>query len=202
MRRLVGPVGGCPADIAGCSDGEDDRAFAAKLGDVGRVDLRHIHRKVHVVAAGASHVLGVIPVLEREDSAVHRQGRQVGVAPVLLVQFIGPFQRIRQFPEFFAGLRRARRQRSRRGRPVEVSLAGDGALAANVQRLERIELSRIGNADSPAVLQLHARIGDRRDHLPKIERQALVLIEVWKDGRCSNGLGRILDRRACPDHAR
>src|SRR5262249_30284734 len=82
-----------------------------------------------------------------------------------------------------------------------VAEAGDGALAANIQGFERVELPRLGNADAHAELQLHARVRNGRLHATQLEWWSGVLIEVWKDGGGSNCFGGIDDRRACPDHA-
>ena len=76
-----GPVGDdAPPTLSAVAIGVDDGALGAQLGDVRRVDLRHVHREVDVVAAGAAHVLRVVPVLEGEHGAVHRQLRQIGIA--------------------------------------------------------------------------------------------------------------------------
>ncbi len=74
-----GPSHATPV-VAAVRDGVDDRALRAQVGDVGRVDLRHIHREVDVVAAGRAHVFRVVPVLQREHDAVHRQLRQIRLA--------------------------------------------------------------------------------------------------------------------------
>ena len=82
--------------------------FVAQVRDVGRVVLRHIHGEVDVVAAGRAHVLCVVPVLQRERHAVHRQLLEIGLGAVLLVQFGGALQRIGLFAELFARLRARR----------------------------------------------------------------------------------------------
>ena len=79
---------------------------------------------------------------------------------------------------------------------IERALAGDRAFAADVQRLERIELPGIRDPDAHAHLRHHARIGHGPFHAAVVERQALVLIEVGKDRGSLRRPGREHQRRA------
>ena len=74
------------------------------------------------------------------------------------------------------------RQRTGRRMRVELALAGDGALAADIDGLQRIQLARVRNADAHAELLLHARIRDRRLHAAEVDRQPVVFVEVRQDG--------------------
>ena len=64
---------------------------------------------------------------------------------------------------------------------IERTLAGDGSLAADVERLERVQLPGIRDPDAHAALGHHARIGHGAFHAAIVERQAAVLIEVRQD---------------------
>jgi hypothetical protein len=134
-----------------------------------------------VAAAGRAHVLHVEGVFEREHDAVHRHFLEVGIAPVLRVQRSGGFQRVGQMPEIFADRRRAFRQRPERRMPVEVALAGDRALAADVQRRQRVHLARIRDAGDHAILLLDRRIGCRLLHAAEFERPAFIFVEIRKE---------------------
>ena len=96
---------------------------------------------------------------------------------VLLVQLRRALQRVGLLPELFADGRRAGRQRAGRRRAIEIAFAGDGAFAADVERLERVQLARIRDADAHAELLLHARIRDRRLHAAELEGQARVSLK-------------------------
>jgi hypothetical protein len=78
---------------------------------------------------------------------------------------------------------------------VERAATGDRALAANVERGERVELTGIGDAGDHAVLLLDAGIGGCRFHAAEFERPATILVEVRQDGRGFDRLGREAERR-------
>ncbi len=97
----------------------------------------------------------------------------------------------------------ARGQRAGRRMRVELALAGDGALAADVQRLERVDLAGVGNAHAHADL-LPGRwdptlVGSMR---PQLERQALVVVELREDGGNGHRLRREHEGLAGADVAR
>ena len=131
----------------------DDRALRAQLRDERRVERRHVHREIDVVVRRRAHVLRVERILERRDDAVHRQRREVGIAAVLRVELGGALERVGLLAEFLARGRRAGGQRPGRGMRVERALAGDRALAADVERLERVDWPGVGNADAHAHLR-------------------------------------------------
>ena len=79
---------------------------------------------------------------------------------------------------------------------VEGAFACHGALAAYVQRLERVDLAGVGHADAHADLCHDGRIGDRRLHAAVFERQALVAGELGKDRRSRDRVRRKLERLA------
>ena len=135
-------------------------------------------------------------VLEREHDAVHRHLLEIGIAPVRGVELGGPLERIGQPAEDLAHRRRAGRQRPVRRMPVEVAAAGDRALAADVERRERIHLAGIGDADDHAELLLHGGIGGGRLHAAEFERRPLVLVEIGQQRRGLDGLRREAQRRA------
>jgi hypothetical protein len=74
--------------------------------------------------------------------------------------------------------------------PVELALAGDRALAADIQGGEGVELAGIRFAGDHAVLLLRRRIGGGRLHSPEFERRALVFVEAGEDRRGRDGFGR------------
>ena len=200
-QHLVGLV--APARIAGAAVvfgvhrlGEDDRALVAELLDQHVVARRKVHVVAGVAAAGRAHVLGVERVLEREHHAVHRHFLEIGIAAVLRVELGGALQRVGLLAEVFADRRRAGRQRAERGMLVELALAGDRALAADVQRADGIDLAGVGNADDHAELLLHARIGGGRLHPAEFDRRTLILVEIGQDRRSLHRLGRKPQRRA------
>ncbi len=61
---------------------------------------------------------------------------------------------------------------------VERAFAGHGALAADVQRLERVDLARIRHPHAHALLLQDGRIGDGALHAAEVQRQAGVLREI------------------------
>ena len=88
-----------------------------------------------------------------------------------------------------------RGQRARRRMRVEVAFAGDRALAADVQRFERVELAGVRNADAHAELLLHAGIGDGRLHAAELDRQAACTdrspARHWRRARSRRELERL-----------
>ena len=66
------------------------------------------------------------------------------------------------------------------GMPVEVAAAGHRALAADVERRERVQLPGVRDADDHAELLLDRRIGCGRLHAAEFERRSRVLVEVGK----------------------
>ena len=88
------------------------------------------------------------------------------------------------------------------GCAIEIAFARHRALAADVERLERVDLSRVRDADAHAELLLHARIRNRRLHAPELERQArCTALRFGKDARDRHRLRRKRDRRAGADRA-
>jgi hypothetical protein len=69
------------------------------------------------------------------------------------------FQRIRLLAEFLANFRRFRREGSARWMLVEIALAGDGSLAADIEHSQRAHLSGIWNPDNHPELLENGRIG-------------------------------------------
>ena len=80
--------------------------------------------------------------------------------------------------------------------PVEIAAAGDRALAADVQRGERVDLPGIRLADRHAELLGDLRIGSGRFHAAEFERRPLVFVEIGQDRRCLHGLDGETQRRA------
>ena len=62
--------------------------------------------------------------------------------------------------------------------PVEIAAAGDRALAANVERRQRIDLAGVRLADGHAELLQDIRIGGGRLHAAEFERRAFVFVEI------------------------
>ncbi len=124
------------------------------------------------------------------------------MAAVKRVELGGLFERVGQTAKVLADRRRARRQRTRRRVAVEGAAAGHRALAADVQRGERIQLTALGDAGDHAVLLLHRRVGGGRLHAAEFERRALVFIEVGVRRRRFDGRRREVQRRACTHRTR
>ena len=104
------------------------------------------------------------------------------------VELGGALERVGLLAEDLADRRRAGRQRPVRRMPVELAPAGDRALAADVERGERVELAGIRDADDHAELLLHVGIGGGRLHAAEFERRALVLVEIGQERRGLHGL--------------
>ena len=156
-------------------------------------------REVDVVGriapGGRAHVLRIERVLEREDDAVYRHLVEIGVAPVSRIELRGAFESIGQLAEVFADRRRAPRQRSLGGVPVELAAAGHRPFTPDVERRKRVELSGIRDAGDHSELLLYRRIGRSRLHAAKFERRTLVLFEIGENRRGLDGLGREAQRR-------
>ena len=90
----------------------------------------------------------------------------------------GALKRVGLLAEFFAHRRRAGRQWSIGRTPVAIALAGHRALAADIERAERVQLTGVGNANRHTVLLLHSRIGRGWFHAAKFDGRAGVLIEI------------------------
>jgi hypothetical protein len=174
--------------------GENDRALVAQLLDQHVVARREVDVVGGVAAAGRAHVLGVERILERERDAVHRHLLEIGIAPVFFVELGSGFQRVGQMAEELAHRRRAGRQLAQRRVTVEIALAGHRALAADIDRGQRVHLVRFGNADDHAELLLHFGIGRGRLHTPVFQRRAFVLVEIGQDLVGFDGLGREAQR--------
>ena len=158
--------------------GEDDGALLAQLLDQHVVARRKIDVVARVAAAGRAHVLGVEGILEREHDAIHRHRFEVGIAPVRGVELGRALERIGKVAEILAHRRRAGRQRSERGMPVEFAAAGDRALAPDVEGGKCIHLAGIRDADDHSELLLDFGIGSGRLHAAEFERWPLVLVEI------------------------
>ena len=179
---------GCSARIAGSAvefvrDGlrVDDRALRAQARDDGGVERRRIHREVDVAVRRRPHVFRVEGILDRRGDAVHRQRREIGVSAVLRVQFGGAFERVGLSAKGLADGRRSCRQRSGRRVRIERALARNRSLAADVERFERVQLTRIRNSHAHAHLRGDARIRHGPLHAAVIERQARVLVDVGQN---------------------
>jgi hypothetical protein len=197
LARIAGP-----AVVFGANGlGENDRALVAQLLDKHVVARRKIDVVGRIAAGRRAHVLRVERVLEREDDAVHRHLVEIGIAPVQRVELGGAFERVGQLAEMLADRRRAGRQRSVGGVPVEIAAAGDRPLTSDVERRKGIELSGIGLAGDHPVLLLHRWIGRRRLHAAEFEWRALILVEIGEDLRGGDGLGREPQRRHAPNRA-
>jgi hypothetical protein len=79
--------------------------------------------------------------------------------------------------------------------PVVLAATGHRALAADVERGERIELTDVRLADDHAVLLMHGRIGSGRFHAAEFERRPFVFVEIRQDLRGLDGFGREAQRR-------
>ena len=173
--RIAGPAS---VVFGGVRLGEDDRAGVAQPRHQRVVARRKIHVVGGIGAAGRAHVLGVERILERERDAVHRHRRKIGIAAVLLVELVGALERVRLLAEFLAHRGRSGRQRSGGGMPVEVALAGDRALAADVEHAERAHLPGVWNPDGHPELLLHGRVGGGRLHPSELDRRGLLRVAV------------------------
>src|SRR5204862_6302103 len=108
----------------------------------------------------------------------------------------GGFQRVGRVTEHLADRRRAGRQRPLGRGTVERALAGHRALAADVERGERVELPGIRLAGDHAVLLLHRGVGGGRLHAAEFERRTLVFVEIGEDRGGRDGFGRETQWRA------
>jgi len=77
-----------------------------------------------------------------------------------------------------------------------ITFAGNGAFAANVERLECVQLAGIRDSHSHTELLLHVRIRDRRLHSAEFERKSSVIGKVREYGRDEHGLRRKRQRCA------
>ena len=77
---------------------------------------------------------------------------------------------------------------------IVLSLAGDRALAANVEGSDRVYLPCIRLADDHPILLVHVGIRGRRLHAAELKRRPLVLVEIRKDRRCLHRLDWKLQR--------
>ena len=180
----------------------DDRALLPQLIHEHVVASREVDVVAGVGAARRPHVLRIEWILERERDAVHRHRRQVRSAPVGGIELRRAFEGIRLLPEFLAHRRGARRQRSLARRRVEIALAGDRPFPADVDRAERVHLTRIWNAHRHSILLLHRRIRRRRLHPAEFNRWADILSEVRQHRRCLYRRCRELQRRSRPHRTR
>jgi hypothetical protein len=169
---------------------ENDRALLAQALDEDVVARRKIDVVGRVAARRRPHVLCVERIFEGEDDPVHRQFVDRRVAAIARVERSGGLERVREAAELVANRRRAKRQGTKGRVTVELALAGDRALAANVQGRERVELAGIGLPRDHAVLLLYIRIGGSRLHAAKFEGWTLVFVAIGEDRRGGDGLGR------------
>ena len=58
------------------------------------------------------------------------------------------------------------------------ALASHRTLAAKIKRAERVDLTRVLNADNHAELSLHGRIRQRGLHSPQIQGSASILVDI------------------------
>ena len=119
-----------------------------------------------------------------------------GLRPVLRVELGGALERVGLLAELLADGRRSGRQRARGRMPVAIALARDRALAAQVERAERVDLAGVRRPDGHAVLLLHVGIGRGRLHAAELDGRPGVLVEVRQQRRDGDGLGRKRQRRA------
>jgi hypothetical protein len=203
LFRLVPAAGIAGAAVVFGADGlgENDRALVAQLLDQDIVARREIDVVGGVAPGRRAHVLGVEWVLEREHDAIHRQLVERRIGAITGIELGSMFERIGQVTELVADRRRAGGQRPLGRVAVERALAGDRTLAADVEGGERVELARVRLAGDHAVLLLHRRVGGGRFHAAELERRALVFVEIGKDRRGRDGLGREPQRRAGAHHA-
>ena len=202
VAQVAGGRGGRPAGIADAAVelgrvrlGVDDGALLPQPVDDRGIGGWCVHGEVDVRRRRGPHVLRVEDVLEGHGDAVHRERGQVGVSAVQRVQLDRPLEGVRLLPEGLAGGGAVRGELPRRGMLVAGALAGHGALAAQVQRAERVHLPRAGDAGHHAVLRLHVGIGERGLHAPQVQRDAGVTVEVRKDARQRHGGRGEADRR-------
>ena len=156
------------------------------------VARRRVDVVAGVTAAGGAHVLRVERILEREHHAVHRHLLEVRTAAVQRVELCRALERIGLVAERVAHRRRARRQRAERGMAVEVALAGDRTLAADVDRRQCIDLACIRDAGDHAVLLRDLRIGSGRLHPSEFDRRPGIAVQI---GQPSGGLQRLRRER-------
>ena len=79
--------------------------------------------------------------------------------------------------------------------PVELALAGDGTLAADVKGCKRVHLACIGDTHDHAKLLMDLRVRRRRFHAPILEGGARISVEVGKNCRSFDRLHREAERR-------
>ena len=154
-----------PAGIAGAAVvfginrlREDDRAGVSQPFDQQVIARGKIDVVSGVAAAGRSHISRIEGVLEGKNHPVYWHLFEVGIPPILLVEFGRPLQRIRQVPKKFARRRGTGRQGPLGRMAVEVSAAGDGTFAADIERCQRTDLSGVRDADDHSELLLYRRI--------------------------------------------
>ena len=178
--RIAGPAA---VVLGGVRFGEDDRAGLAQPRDQRVIARRKIDVVGGVGAAGGPHILGVERILERERDAVHGHRRKIGIAAILLVEFVGALERIRLAAEFLADRRRSRRQRPGRRMPVKVALARHRSLATNVEHPQRAHLAGVWNAHGHSELLLNGRVGRGGFHAAKLDRRGFSRVAIGSVGR-------------------
>ena len=162
--------------------GEDDRPLGAELLDEQMIARGEVDVVARVTPGGGAHVLRVEGVLEREHDAIHRHRREIGMAPIHVVELGRALEGVREPAEHLAHGGRAGGKRPRGRVPVEVAPAGDRTLTPDVEGGERIHLPRVRLADDHPELLLHVGIGGRRLHAAVFEGRPLVLVEIGQDG--------------------
>ena len=178
--------------------GVDDGALGAQLGDDRRVPRRSIHRVGGVGPARRAHVGRVEDILERDRGAVHRHPVQVGIPAVQRVELGRPLERVGLSSKRLAGGGAVRGQDAVRRVRVALGLAGHRALAAQVERAQRVELARVPHADDHAVLLLDAGVRPRGLHAPELDRQPPVVVVIRQNLAHRHGGGGELDGGAGP----
>jgi hypothetical protein len=87
----------------------DDRACFTQPRDERAVVRREVGRVVDVAASRRAHVLRVVDGLERDDGAVQRHRREIGIPAVHLVELGRVFDRVGLLAELLALGRRSAR---------------------------------------------------------------------------------------------
>ncbi len=194
VAQVTGGRGGGPAGVADAAVelgrvglGVDDGALRAQPLDDGRVGRRRVHREVDVRRRRRPHVPGVVDVLEPQGDAVHGHRRQIRLRAVARIELRRPLEGVGLPPEGVAGGGAVGRNLPRLGVRVARARAAHRSLAAQVQRAQRVDLTRVGDTRDHAVLRLHGGVRQGGLHPPQVERHAAIPVEVGKDARDRHG---------------
>src|SRR5262249_62347736 len=122
-----------------------------------------------VTPAGGAHIFRVERILERKDDAIHRHLLEIGMTSIRCIELGGTLKRVGKPAKLLTYGRGTGGKRSLGHTSVEVSSAGDGTLAPDIQGGERIHLPGMRYADDHPELLLHGRIRGLRLHAAVFE---------------------------------